>query len=101
MTIGNDFIEFLEPGTFEAVETVDDGQEFLEILVTEAPTVVSTVPTEDLQLLDLGPSVGGGASLPLDFMVEAGYENLTVVYGPGPLPDPAEMPNTLYVVLPS
>lgn len=33
--------------------------------------------------------------------LEAGYENLKLIYGDNQLPAPSDMPNTVYVVLPA
>lgn len=42
----------------------------------------------------------GSADIPVEFVVEAEYAGLQIVFGPGPRPDPATMPNTIYVVMP-
>lgn len=37
---------------------------------------------------------------PVTVTVDPAYQGLAVIFGPGPLPDPAQYPNTVYVVLP-
>jgi hypothetical protein len=93
----SDFIEFLEPGTIEAVEVVNDGEDTLELQLTQEVSIVETVVPEELELVDLGPI----PDIYSNVTVHPAYTGLQIYYGPGPLPDPSEMPNTLYIVLPS
>lgn len=91
-----EMIEFLEEDDFEVVEVVEDDQDILEIYIGETVTVVETVVPEQIELVDVGPVPNMHGNVTID----PAYEGLQIYYGPGPLPDPSEMPNTLYIVLP-
>ncbi|QEM40916.1 MAG: hypothetical protein [Phage AS32] len=90
-----EIIEFLEEGPYEAVEVVEEDQDILELYVEETISTVETSVPEELELIDLGPSPLGNVT------VDPAYAGLRIHYGPGPLPDPSTMPNTVYIVLPS
>lgn len=70
-----EIIEFLEDGDFEAVETVEDDQDILELYIGETITVVETSVPEELELQDVGPVPGGiHASAALLFIPHDGIE---------------------------
>jgi hypothetical protein len=100
----SDFVvEILDDPEAEAVVGIDPYS--VEILVKEVSTTVTSeggVYVEVFQSgnADVVPIILGGNSDVL-FTVDEAYEGLTVHFGPGPLPDPEEMPNTVYIILPS
>jgi hypothetical protein len=59
----------------------------------DGPRTGTTIPTP--------PTSGSGGSLGSTIGVISEIPGLTLMFGPGPLPDPATRPKTVYIVVPT
>lgn len=88
------YLEVLDDAPNEVREFSDTSVPTLEITVHKEVTVYELAVQEFLEISELGPSGSDG------FTVLPPYTGVQVVFGPGPLPTPGSMPNTIYCVMP-
>lgn len=94
--MNGDMIEFLEEGEITAVAAPSGDYDSIELVIESDATVIETPQMEYLDLIESGPSI----FTDLNVWVDPAYAGLSLMFGPGPLPDPEDYPNTLYFILP-
>lgn len=93
-----------EEFSYNVREVWTGGREFDIVVPRATPSgginIVTVAPLQNPLIGSYAPTTG----LPEpshDFEVDPAFAGLTVYFGPGPVPPPEDMPNTVYIVLPS